>query len=122
MDNYNEARESHDEATLYQYWFDKLKQQHCNTGRASIITDDEYEKYVQIFVEHDMEWERFPSDHPNYPNVPMVRTIRDYFDYQAKVHGYDTYSEFVGWKYSEGPWKPSGQIFYFDFKYEDKDE
>jgi len=48
----------------------------------------------------------------------MARTIGDYFDFEAKVHGFNTYNEFVKWKYEEGPWKPSGLLFYADFKYE----
>jgi len=122
MSDYNRALENHDQEFLYQYWFNKLKIQTYSTGRASIITDDEYEKYVQIFVDYDMAFKRFPADHPNFPNMPMARTIGDYFDYDAKVHGYETYSEFVGWKYKDGPWKPSGLLFYIDFKYGDKDE
>jgi hypothetical protein len=118
--NYDKARETRNRLDLYQYWFDKLKKPHCNTGRTSIITDEEYEEYVQIFVEYDMSWKRFPSDHPQFPNTPMARTIRDYFDYSAKVHGFSTYSGFVDWKYKEGPWKPTGEIFYFDYKFKDK--
>jgi hypothetical protein len=122
MIDYNSAKENRDRDGLYRYWFDKLKIKSYNTGRPSIITDDEYEKYVKIFVDYDMAWKRFPADHPNFPNMPMARLIGDYFDYSAKVHGFETYSEFVRWKYNDGPWKPSGQIFYFDDRYGDKDE
>ena len=123
MIDYNSAKENRDRDGLYRYWFDKLKIQSYNTGRPSIITDDEYEKYVKIFVDYDMAWKRFPADHPNFPNMPMARLIGDYFDYSAKVHGFETYSEFVRWKYNDGPWKPSGQIFYFDYKLnQNKDE
>lgn len=122
MSDYHNAVENKDRKELYCYWFAKLKIPSCNTGRPSIITDEEYEKYVQIFVDYDMAFKRFPADHPNYPNMPMARTIKDYFDYEAKVNGYETYSEFVRWKYNEGPWKPLGVSFYFDFKYGDKDE
>lgn len=120
-ETYYKARANHDRPALYAYWFDRLKRQEYNTGRASIITDEEYEEYVQIFVEYDMAWKRFPANHPKFPNMPMARTIRDYFDYNAKVHGYETYSEFVRWKYKDGPWKPTGQLYYIDFKY-GKDE
>lgn len=120
--NYEQAREEHDRPALYQYWLSRLKQKSYSTGRPSIITDEEYEDYVQIFVEYDMAWRRFPPNHPKYPNIPMARTIRDYFDYSAKVHGYETYSEFVKWKYAEGPWKPSGQLFYIDYTYKNKDK
>jgi hypothetical protein len=123
MIDYNSAKENRDRDGLYRYWFDKLKIKSYNTGRPSIITDDEYEKYVKIFVDYDMAWKRFPADHPNFPNMPMARLIGDYFDYSAKVHGFETYSEFVRWKYNDGPWKPSGQIFYFDYKLnQNKDE
>lgn len=102
---------------LKKYYFNKLKQQHCNTKRQSIISEEEYRKYVQIFVEYGLCFKKFPKDHYKFPNMPMARTIRDYFDYEAKVHGFETYKDFVKWKYSEGPWQPSGQIFYCDFKY-----
>jgi hypothetical protein len=120
--NYDKAREEGNRQALYDYWFDRLKQQEYTTGRTSIITDEEYEEYVQIFVEYDMAWKRFPANHPKFPNMPMARTIRNYFDYNAKVHGYETYSEFVRWKYKDGPWKPSGQLFYIDYKYGDNGE
>lgn len=122
MSDYNKALENRDRDALYRHWFDRLKIQSCNTGRSSIITDEEYEKYVQIFVDYDMSFKRFPADHPQFPNIPMARTIRDYFDYEAKVHGYETYSEFVRWKYAEGPWKPSGILFYNYKQYGYKDE
>jgi hypothetical protein len=122
MIDYNSAKENRDRDGLYRYWFDKLKIQSYNTERSSIITDEEYEKYVQIFVDYDMAFQRFPANHPKFPNMPMARLIGDYFDYSAKVHGFETYSEFVRWKYNDGPWKPSGQIFYFDDRYGDKDE
>jgi len=122
MSDYNNTLENKDRSALYKYWFDKLKIQRCNTGRPSIITDDEYEKYVQIFVDHDMAFKRFPADHPKFPNMPMARTIGDYWDYEAKVHGYETYSEFVRWKYKEGPWKPSGIVYYMDYKYGSNNE
>ena len=66
MSDYNKASENRDRTTLYQHWFDKLKFQSHNTGKPSIITDEEYEKYVQIFVDYDMSFKRFPADHPQY--------------------------------------------------------
>lgn len=102
MSDYNNAIENKDRDALYQYWFDKLKIQSCNTRRTSIITDEEYEKYVQLFVDYDMAFKRLPSDHPQFPNMPMARTIGDYFEYEAKVHGYETYSEFVKVPMSKG--------------------
>ena len=122
MSDYNNAIKNKDRDALYRYWFDELKIQSCNTGRPSIITDEEYEKYVKIFVDYDMAFQRFPADHPQFPNMPMARTIGNYFDYSAKVHGYETYSEFVRWKYDEGPWKPSGVLYYLDYKYENKNK
>ena len=50
----------------------------------------------------------------------MARTIRDYFNYEAKVNGFDTYTEFVEWRYSDGDMKPSGQLLYLDVKYNDE--
>ena len=122
MSDYNNAIKNKDRDALYRYWFDELKIQSYSTGRPSIITDEEYEKYVKIFVDYDMAFQRFPADHPQFPNMPMARTIGDYFDYSAKVHGYETYSEFVRWKYDEGPWKPSGVLQYVDYKYENKNK
>jgi len=99
-----------------EYYEYKLRIPHCQTGRGSIITDEEFNDYVDIFVEYDMSFKRFPSNHKNFPNMPIARTIRDYFDYEAKIHGFETYKEFVIWKYEEGPWKPSGILYYMDVK------
>ena len=103
---------------LEKYYSVALMRQHCDTGRKSIITEKEFKEYVEIFVEYDLAFKCFPENHPKFPGMPMARTIRNYFDYDAKVHGYETYDEFVRWKYSEGPWKPREILSFIDFKYE----
>jgi hypothetical protein len=102
---------------LKKYYTELLQKQHCDTGRKSIITENEFKEYVKIFVEYDLQFKRFPKNHPNFPGMAMACTIRDYFEYSAKVHGYETYDEFVRWKYAEGPWKPSGVLYYMEMKY-----
>jgi hypothetical protein len=99
---------------LRKYWSEKLRIPGCDTGLKSIITEEEFKDYVEIFVDYDMDFKRFPKNHPNFPGMPMARTIKNYFDYDAKVHGFTTYKEFAKWKYEFGPWKPRATLFYFD--------
>ena len=106
------------EILLREHWTAKLKIQKYNTGRLTIITEEEYKEYIEIFVEYGLDFKKFPADHPKFPNFPMVQTIRDYFDYEAKVHGYETYKEFAKWLYAN-PWKPSGMLHYCEMKYSD---
>ena len=76
------------EKELRTHYNESLRIPHCDTGRKSIITEDEFKKYVEIFVEYDLKFKLFPKNHPSFPGIPMARTIRDYFDYSAKVHGF----------------------------------
>ena len=43
------------EILLREYYNNRLKIPSSNTGRKSIITDEEYKDYVNIFVEYDLK-------------------------------------------------------------------
>jgi|GEM_PF-6158633 len=75
-----------------------------NTGRKSLLSEKE-----------SKHWK-------NLPKTNSLEVFELSHLYWAKLNGFETYNEFVKWMYAEGPWKPSGILYYMDIKYENNGE
>jgi len=83
---------------LREYYETNLRTQHYNTGRKSIITEQEYKDFVELCLDFNWQYQTFPIEFDRYSGVPMMRSITKYSLYVAKIHGFETDEEFTKFK------------------------